>query len=342
MTPLPRGAVGKWMGWGLGVSALELARRVGGWAADEKVSRPISISHSTHSLNQGTPAPTCRGWVWSVISRYSAAYQVHDRCGCWALGSGCWMLATWHHALIQPWPVARRTSTLSYRQNFVARCRRATVLVDIVGLIDLRAIDRGPWLTSHLLQSAPGWVGTRMSRCPARSAPPPRRCDTQKHEACACPTLRGPSHALPPPWQAPKPSKHSRSYIPPTPPSVPPSSAGPSPAPCAQRYCGMRWGQLGRRAGVSANLGLLRPCPLRGFNPPGLRLKCGGRAQYLPSQLDRDTRWQPLESSRNSQTHNAALISTTFEGGLGSWWTTVDPACLPANPAKASKGCFST
>lgn len=63
MTPLPRGAVGKWMGWGLGVSALELARRVGGWAADEKVSRPISISHSTHSLNQGTPAPTCRGWV---------------------------------------------------------------------------------------------------------------------------------------------------------------------------------------------------------------------------------------------------------------------------------------
>lgn len=140
------------------------------------------------------------------------------------------------------------------------------MLVDIVGLIDLRAIDRGPWLTSHLLQSAPGWVGTRMSRCPARSAPPPRRCDTQKHEACACPTLRGPSHALPPPWQAPKPSKHSRSYIPPTPPSVPPSSAGPSPAPCAQRYAMGAAGEEGRsqcQPGPAATLPFTRFQPSR-------------------------------------------------------------------------------
>lgn len=137
------------------------------------------------------------------------------------------------------------------------------MLVDIVGLIDLHAIDRGPWLTSHLLLSASGWVGTRMSRCPARSAPPPRRCDTQKHEACACPTFRGPSHALPPPWQAPKPSKHSTSYNPPIPPSVPPSSAGPSPALC---HCALGAGEEGRsqcQPGRAATLPFTRFQPSR-------------------------------------------------------------------------------
>lgn len=189
------------------------------------------------------------------------------------------------------------------------------MLVDVVGLIDLHAIDRGPSLTSHLVQSASGWVGTRLSRCPARSAPPPRRCDTQKHEACVCPTFRGLSHALPPPWQAPKPSKHSRSYIPPMPPSV----AGPSPALCPPQRCAL--GGAGEERRSQCQPGACCDPALRGFNPPGLRLKCGGRAQYLPSQLDRgsrSTRPQPLESSRHSQTHNAALISATFEGGLGS------------------------
>lgn len=62
MTPLPRGAVGKWMGWGRGVSALELARWVGDGPPTKSFQGNLYFPRH-HSLNQGTPAPTRRGWV---------------------------------------------------------------------------------------------------------------------------------------------------------------------------------------------------------------------------------------------------------------------------------------
>lgn len=92
MTPLPRGAVGRWRGWGLGVSALELARWCG-WAADTPARSWESYQDhhdhlhfpQHHSPNQGTPAPKCRGLGWGVISDQSI------RCpGSWTLDAGCW------------------------------------------------------------------------------------------------------------------------------------------------------------------------------------------------------------------------------------------------------------
>lgn len=116
------------------------------------------------------------------------------------------------------------------------------------------------------------------------------------------PCLRPGRHPSPP-------NTAQATTLPSLPPSLPPARDH------LPHSVAVRW-ELGRRAGVSANLGLLRPCSLRGFNPPGLRLKCGGRAQYLPSQLDRDTRRLPLSSRHvTARRTMQALISATFEGG---------------------------
>lgn len=211
------------------------------------------------------------------------------------------------------------------------------MLVDIVGLIDLHAIDRGPLLTSHLLQSAPGWVGTRLSRCPARSAPPPRRCDTQKHEACACHTPRGLSHALPPPWQAPwqapKPSKHSTSYTPPMPPSVPPSVAGPSPAPCPQR-CAL--------GGVSANLGPVATLPFTRFQPSraAFEVRRARPVLAVPARSGYST-----ATSRVVTSQPDAQCSTDISNVRGWARIVMDhdrPGLPTCQPRQGKTGCFST
>lgn len=84
MTPLPRGAVGKWMGWGRGVSALELAR----WT--------ITISHGTTAPQlepRHSGSDVQRVGVISDHSITQCRLPSLVDAGRWTLGTGCWMLA---------------------------------------------------------------------------------------------------------------------------------------------------------------------------------------------------------------------------------------------------------
>lgn len=156
----------------------------------------------------------------SIVSALSGLSSLHHW---WILGAGRWMLAT---DIMPDSAVTRRPHTSTVRPGLCSPLSPSYSASRHRWLIDLHAIDRGLSLTSHLSLLATGWVGARQSRCPARPAPPPRRCDTQKHEACVCPTF---PRALACPASALAGTQASRMH------SLPPTVAGPSPALCPQR-----------------------------------------------------------------------------------------------------------